>query len=41
MAEIVSIEKAVSFVKPGSSLMGDGLLGVSATIKLLEGLVKA
>lgn len=41
MAEIVSIEKAVSFVKPGSSLMGDGFLGVSAPIKLFEGLVKA
>lgn len=38
MVEIVSIEKAVSLVKPGSSLMGDGFLGVSAPIKLFEGL---
>lgn len=38
MAEIVSIEKAVSLVKPGSRLMGDGFLGVSAPIKLFEGL---
>lgn len=38
MAEIVSIEQAVSLVKPGNRLMGDGFLGVSAPIKLFEGL---
>ncbi|MBG9981919.1 CoA transferase subunit A [Aerococcaceae bacterium DSM 111020] len=38
MAEIISIEEAVAYVKPGSRIMGDGFLGISAPIKLFEGL---
>lgn len=41
MSKVVTIEEAVSVVKTGSSLMTTGFLGISAPIKLIEGLVEA